>query len=341
MAQSVSTTPPADAAADDAPATVTTVPDAPPQPATSDSQGDAVESESTGPAEEEAAVASEEGGVTLSYVPVDRLQPNPHQPRQHFDEASLRRLAESIRSDGLMQPIVIRPVSPGQPRGGDATYEIVAGERRWRAARLAELAQVPAIVRELDDRALAEWALIENLQREDLNPIERAEAFSGLAERFGLSHDEIARRVGLERATISNLLRLLKLSEEVKRHVRDGLLSMGQARAIAAVPEGARQLQLAERAVKQGLSVRQVEQLARQGTDGGGAAGQAGSAQEPSKRQVRSAYLADLEQQLAEQLQTRVKVRPGRKKGSGTLTIEFYSLDQFDALMEKLGVSAE
>lgn len=288
------------------------------------------------PAEPDAAV-----GPALSYLAVEQLQPNPHQPRQHFDEASLARLAASIRSDGMMQPIVVRPADAATPQGSRPVYEIVAGERRWRAAQLAELAHVPAIVRELDDQALAEWALIENLQREDLNPIERAEAFKGLAERFGLGHDEIARRVGLERSTISNLLRLLNLSDDVRRYVRDGMLSMGQARAIAAVSEAVQQLQLAERAVKQGLSVRQVEQLAREVTGGGKKGDEQSSSTDPSRRQVRSAYLADLEQQLAEQLQTRVKVRPGRKKGSGTLTIEFYSLDQFDTLLEKLGVQAE
>ncbi len=141
-------------------------------------------------------------------------------------------------------------------------------------------------------------------------------------------------------SSISNLLRLLRLSEDVQQYVRDGLLSMGQARAIAGLPEAARQQSLAERAVRQGLSVRQVEELARQaGQDKNNPDSQ--TASEPSRRHVRSAYLADLEQQLAEQLQTKVKVRPGRKKGSGTLTIEFYSLDQFDTLMDKLGVSAE
>ena len=285
---------------------------------------------------------SEAGDATalLQYIAIDQLRPNPHQPRQTFDQTGLQRLADSIRSDGLMQPIVVRPAEHAGARSDGPTYEIVAGERRWRAAELAELAQVPAIVRDLDDRALAEWALIENLQREDLNPIERAEAFQGLADRFGLGHDEIAQRIRLERSSISNLLRLLNLSDNVKRHVRDGTLSMGQARAIAGLPDADAQQRLADRAIKQGLSVRQVEQLARQ-TGNGKAGGGGEGASEPSRGQVRSAYLADLEQQIAEQLQTKVHIRPGRKKGSGKLTIEFYSLDQFDALLEKLGVKTE
>lgn len=289
--------------------------------------------------------AEAEAGDGLRYIPVDSLRANPHQPRQHFDESALRRLADSVQADGLMQPIVVRPARRSEAdaaeAGDGAVFEIVAGERRWRAATLAGLERVPAIVRELDEQALAEWALIENLQREDLNPIERAEAFQGLAQRFGLGHDEIAQRVGLERSTISNLLRLLQLSDFVKDCVREGALSMGQARAIAGVADAEAQRRLAERAMRQGLSVRQVEQLARQGGGNGSSGSSANSdAAEPTRTQVRSAYLADLEQQLAEQLQTRVKVRPGRKKGSGTLTIEFYTLDQFDALMAKLGVSA-
>ncbi|MFP4144828.1 MAG: ParB/RepB/Spo0J family partition protein [Phycisphaeraceae bacterium] len=276
----------------------------------------------------EASVERQGGEAGLRYLPVEALSPNPHQPRQEFDEAALERLAGSIASDGLMQPIVVRPAAGKKER-----YELVAGERRWRAARQAGLDRVPALVRDLDDRQLAEWALIENLQREDLNPLDRAQAFQGLIEQFELGHDEIAQRVGLERSTISNLLRLLNLDEGVQQMLRRGQLSMGQARALASVEDPNQQLALAERIVREGLSVRQVEQLVRKL-----ASGDAGQA-EPSRTRVRSAYLADLEQTLGQQLSTKVAIRPGRKKGSGKMTIEFYSLEHFDQLLEQFGLN--
>jgi len=357
MAQSVPATPPDESPAEPA-APETSVDDAATHPAapetalpsqqnTTPPGHDRVDrpDEAEAPADEDAETV-EGAGTTLHYIPLEQLHPNPHQPRKAFDESALKRLAESIKSDGLMQPIVVRPAGAddGQKQGNQPAYEIVAGERRWRAARLANLTHVPAILRELDDRALAEWALIENLQREDLNPIERGEAFQRLAERFGLGHEEIAGRVGLDRSTITNLLRLLGLSDNVKEHVRHNRLSMGQARAIAGVGDPAQQQRIADRAVKQGLSVRQVEQLARDAAvdpNAGSNDVHTPSTDEPSSKQIRSAYLADLERTISEQLQTKVKVQRGRKKGTGSLTIEFYSLDQFDALLQKLGVKAE
>lgn len=269
----------------------------------------------------------------LRHIPVHLIEPNPRQPRQQFDQPALERLADSIKTQGLMQPIIVRPRQGGDP---EQPYELVAGERRWRAAQLAGLEAVPAIVRELDDQQLAEWALIENLQREDLNPMERAQAFQRLIDAFGLSHEDIAARVGLERSTISNSLRLLTLSYVVQRYVRDGRLSMGHARALAGLTDHARQQAIAEQTLRQGLSVRQVEQLVRRA-----ASADAAATSDPSPGRVRSTYLADLEQQIAHQLATKVKIRAGRKKGSGTLAIEFYSLDQFDTLLSKLGVQAE
>jgi ParB family chromosome partitioning protein len=199
------------------------------------------------------------------------------------------------------------------------------------------LATIPAIVRELDDQQMAEWALIENLQREDLNPIERAEAFQRLTEDFGLSHERVAARVGLERSTISNLLRLLSLCDHAKQLVRDGLLSMGQARAIAGLSDSAQQKHVAELAVRRGLSVREVEKAVRGLAQGHDAALTTRS----SASGGRSAYLADLEKQIGEQLGTRVAIRAGRKKGSGKLTIEFFSLDQFDHLLSRMGVQTD
>lgn len=266
----------------------------------------------------------------ISYLPVASLRANRHQPRQQFDEPALKRLADSIKSEGIMQPIVARPDGPDTGR-----YEVVAGERRWRAAKLAGLSTVPVIIRDLNDRQLAEWALIENLQREDLNPIERAEAFSRLIDQFGLSHEETGARIGMDRSSITNHLRLLGLCGPVKELIREGLLSMGQARALVTLSDEAQQQMLAERAVRQGMSVREVEAAVRKLSESSSASSK------PAGAAARAPYLADLEKQIAEQLGTKVALKPGRKKGTGTLSIEFYSLDQFDALVNQLGVKTD
>jgi len=277
-----------------------------------------------------------ESSEAILFLAIEAIQPNRHQPRQHFSEASLRQLATSIRSEGVIQPIIVRPTGHSSAHGAIA-YELVAGERRWRAAQLAGLAALPAIVRELDDRQVAEWALIENLQREDLNPMERAEAFHRLTEQFNLSHDQIATRVGVDRSTVSNLLRLLNLDKDVRQMVRDGLLSMGQARALASLTDGKLQRALASQAIRQEWSVRKLEQAVRQA----GSATSIDAAPAPAAAGKKAGHLRDLEQQLEEQLGTKVHIRPGRKKGSGTLAIDFYSLDQFDQILSRLGVEAE
>lgn len=264
----------------------------------------------------------------LRMLPVGSVVPNPNQPRQRFEESALKELAGSIKAEGMIQPIVVRP-------SGEGRYELVAGERRWRAAQLAGLEEIPSLVRELDDAKSAEWALIENLQREDLNPIERAEAFQKLGQSFGLSHEQVAERVGLERSTVTNLLRLLRLTPAVREMVSRGTLSMGQSRALAGLEDGAQQQVLAERAVQEGWSVRQVEAAVRQ------AQSAVAAPAEPPKKVVRAAYLDDLEKQIGEQLSTKVKIKTARKKGAGTLSIEFYNIDQFDELLGKLGVSTQ
>ena len=251
-----------------------------------------------------------------------------------------------------MHPIIVRPTpsaakeqatgrGDGSGPGGNG-YELVAGERRWRAARIAGLKQLPAIVRELDDQQIAEWSLIENLQREDLNPIERAEAFNHLSDRFQLSHEQIAARIGLDRSTVSNLLRLLDLSEKVKRLVRDNLLSMGQARAVAGLSDADQQGWLSERAIREGLSVRDVEAAARRLMQGAPASAPSSKHRSPeSSGAGRPRHLKDIEQQIGQQLGTKVTIRPGRKKGAGRLTIHFYSLNQFDDLLSRLGVETD
>jgi len=274
------------------------------------------------------------GAEGLIWVKVDALRPNRFQPRRSFDEDALTQLAESIRREGVMQPVVVR--ANDRP---DGEHELVAGERRWRAAQQAGLTHIPAVVRTLNEQQLAEWAVIENLQREDLNPIERAQAFRQLIDQFNLSQDDLAERVGIDRSTAANTLRLLSLSDEPRELVRLGKLSAGHGRALLGIGDAESQAALARRAVAGGWSVRMIEaavkraQTAATGNDeqAGGAGG---------KPRV-SAHLADLEQQIAQHLQTKVRLKPGRRKGSGTLAIEFFDLDQFDALMERLGVKAE
>lgn len=267
----------------------------------------------------------------LTSIPVTQVRPNPNQPRQHFDPAALQRLADSIKADGLMQPIIVRPASPG----GSARFEIVAGERRWRSAQLAGLTHVPAIVRQLDDRQIAEWALIENLQREDLNALERAEAFQRLVDQFRLGHEQIAQRLGIDRSSVSNSLRLLNLDDYVKQLVRTGKLSGGQARALVALTDPAQQRLFAKKAADHDWSVRQVEQAVRHAT---GATAQAAQGPALPASNPRSAHFTDLQEQIGRQLQTKVHIKAGRRKGSGALTIEFHSVDQFEALMTRLGV---
>jgi ParB family transcriptional regulator, chromosome partitioning protein len=277
--------------------------------------------------------ATPAGADLILHIPIDAIRPNPHQPRQHFDQASLQQLAESIRVAGVMQPILVRGLADSR-RGQTPTYELVAGERRWRAAKLAGLSTVPAIARSADDSHLAEWALIENRQREDLNPIERAHAFQQLADRFSLSHEQVAQRVGLDRSSVTNSLRLLSLSTAVQQLVIDGLVSAGHARAIAAIQDHEVQANVARQAVRRQWSVRQVEAEIRRITDGAGTPHH-GTATKPR------AHLSDLEAQMAQQLGSRVRIRPGRKKGTGTLMIDFQSLDEFDAILARLKVKAE
>ena len=229
-----------------------------------------------------------------------------------------------------MQPVVVR-------LAGEGAYHLVAGERRWRAAKIAGLGKIPAIVREIDEQESAEWALIENLQREDLNPIERAEAFQKLVNRYEMAHETVAERVGLERSTVTNLIRLLKLEPGVRQLVADGLITMGHARALLGVAEPGRQRQIAEQVVREGWSVRQTEAAVRQGDQTTDTPVAAGKTATP----IKSAWIKDLERQVQDQLGMRVAIKTGRKKGSGAVTISYTNLDEFDGLMERMGVKTE
>jgi ParB family transcriptional regulator, chromosome partitioning protein len=258
---------------------------------------------------------------SLQSLPVDRVGPGKYQPRTRMDEASLAELAESIKTQGVMQPILVRPVDGGR-------YEIIAGERRWRAAQRAGLKQVPALVRSVPDQAALALALIENIQREDLNPLEEAQGIGRLIEEFGLTHEAAATAVGRSRSAVSNLLRLTQLSKPVQELLHDRKLDMGHARALLTLPL-AQQLSAAGRIVAQSLSVRDTERLVQ-------------SLLSPPARRARRAArkrpdgdLARLETEIADALGASVRIEPSRK-GAGRVVIAYSSLEQLDGILAKL-----
>jgi ParB family transcriptional regulator, chromosome partitioning protein len=262
-------------------------------------------------------------GPVVIELPVDGIRPNPHQPRRQFNDASIAELAASLKSTGLVQPIIVR-------RADDGGYELIAGERRLRAARHAKLETLPALVKEVDGFSQAQMALVENIQREDLNAIDRANAYHILMTQLGLTVSELAGRLGEERSSISNYLRLLDLSEPVRDLVRSGELSMGHGKLLAGLPDPQEQLKKAQTVINQGLSVRNLERMI--------SAGPAATAPEKGGKGKPSAHLVDLEKSLSHQLGTRVQVKASSQKGKGKLVLHYTSLDQFDSLMGRLGV---
>ena len=264
-------------------------------------------------------------GEVLRHLPVGQLQPGKYQPRQEMDEAKLAELSESIKAQGVIQPIVVRELTPG-------LFEIVAGERRWRASQLAGLGEVPVVVRELDDRTVIAMALIENIQREDLNPLEEAQALQRLIDEFSLTHAEAAEAVGRSRASVSNLLRLLELPVAIRVLLESRRLEMGHARALLTLaPELASRL--AQEAADQGWSVREVEHRAQQFAAGKvpGALRKAGA----PARVPQQADIASLETELSESLGTRVAIAHGRG-GKGKLVIHYTDLDTLDGVLDRL-----
>lgn len=260
-------------------------------------------------------------------IGVDEIRPNPHQPRRTFTESSLRELADSIKSNGVIQPVVVRRVSEGG-------YELIAGERRLRASKLAGLSTVPCVVKEVDGLTQAQMALVENIQREDLPALERAAAYKVLLTQLGLTQSELAVRLGEDRSTVANYVRLLELAEPVRRWIKDGLLSLGHAKLLAGVLDVLEQERLGKLVVAQGLSVRNLEKMILAGplpVEKG----------VEDKNAGRDAHFAELEKSIARQLGMRVQLRAGRSKGKGKMTISYGSLEQFDQLMEKLGVAME
>ncbi|MGC8862315.1 MAG: ParB/RepB/Spo0J family partition protein [Armatimonadota bacterium] len=262
-------------------------------------------------------------GVELE---VDRIGFNPYQPRESIDEEKLQELVNSIRVHGVLQPIVVRP-----GRGGD--YELVAGERRLRAAIAAGLKTIPAVVRELTDEQSLEVALIENLQREDINPIDAALAYKRLTEEFGLSQEELAFGLGKSRSAIANTLRLLNLPEEIQEHVKAGRLTEGHARAILAAEDKALQLEMSKRVLETGLSVREAEKLAKRWSGAGGVVRPQGVSRETSERHD-DPDIAEIESQLRELYRT--KVRIVINKDRGRIEIEFYSAEDLQRILNML-----
>lgn len=262
--------------------------------------------------------------TTLSHISVTAIEPNAHQPRHVIDDAALEPLVSSIATAGVMQPVIVRPRGNG--------YELVAGERRWRAAIKAGLDTVPAIVREVDDRTAAEWAIIENVQREDLDPIDKAHAYKRLQDDFGMTHAEIAEQVGLTRAGVTNQVRLCDLDDGVRTLIRHGALSGGHGRCLLGIVSVDDRLELAKQAVHDEWSVRELERRIRQIT-----AGPAKRSTGTVDRDASRAHLDDLEKQLGSHLGTRVQIRTSRTKGHGRVVIEFYDHDQFDGLLKHMG----
>jgi len=262
----------------------------------------------------------------LVEIAPDDIRPSPFQPRRSFDDGDLGQLADSIRRAGLMQPVVVRP-------GSDGTYELVAGERRWRAARKLNLPAIPAIVRDLGDEDAAELAIIENVQRKDLSAMERAWGFRTLAEKFGLSHAQVAERVGLERSSITNLVRLTELEQSIQDLLDSGALGSGHGKALLAFEAGSERERLAKQAADEGWSVRRLEQHAQSPRPV-----ESGQSSKPDSGEEKpDPGRADLEKQLAEHLGTKVAVKTNGSGTKGKLVIEFYSLDHFDGLMSRLG----
>jgi len=254
----------------------------------------------------------------LTSLPVAAIEPHPEQPRRHFDEEALAELAASIAARGVIQPIIVRPL-------GGERYQLVAGERRWRAAQRAQLHHIPALVRELDDREVTALALIENLQREDLNPVEEARAYQRLAEQEGMTQAEIARLVDKSRSHVANLQRLLSLPAAVLDHVEAGRLDMGHARALVGRADAEA---LAEKAVARRLSVREVERLARKG------AAAPRAAAEP--RDPHNADIAAVQAHLEDLLGLSVKIAADADPRSGAVTIRYRTLDQLDLICQRL-----
>ena len=260
---------------------------------------------------------------------VEQLRPNPMQPRREFQPAQLQALADSIRANGLLQPVVVR-------QAGTGVFEIIAGERRWRAAQMAGLSEIPIAVRQASDEEMLELALIENIHREDLSPIERAGAYRRYCDQFNLTADEVAQRLGEDRSTVANYLRLLGLPSELQALVAAGTLSMGHARCLLGLRTASQMTSVARDVIDKGLSVRATEALVRQLL-----ASRSAASRDPAGDSAKRPQIRNLEQAFVEALGTKVEIAESRRRGSGRITIHYYSLDDFDRISARLGIRAD
>jgi len=259
---------------------------------------------------------------SLKEISIDSISPNPYQARTVWDQQELEDLAESIKANGVIQPIIVRPATVG--------YELIAGERRFRASKLASIKTIPALVRQATDQQLLELALIENIHRTDLNPIERAKCYQSYLTTFSLTQTEAAQRLGEDRSVIANYLRLLDLPGEIKQMLAKRQLTMGHARAIIALPTDEIRRKLANRAMAGRLSVREVERLVRKYLTG---------TKVPKKTEIpKPPHITDLESKLCTQLGTKVTIETRKNGNRGKIIIEFHSLDEFDRITEKIGL---
>lgn len=256
---------------------------------------------------------------------ISLIEPNPFQPRSAWNQEELNSLAESIRQNGILQPVIVRPT-------GDHKYEIIAGERRFRAAQLAGLSTVPVMIRQATDQQMLELALVENIHRSDLNPIERAKAYQNYMTTFNLNQTEAAERLGEDRSVVANHLRLLDLPQDIKDMLMEGKLSMGHARAILALPTEQLRRSLANKALAGRLSVREVERVVQNYLND--------NKKTPPQKKEKAAHIVDLEEQLQRILGTKVRIESGRRAHKGRIVIEYYSLDDFERLTERMGLKS-
>ncbi|MBI3270956.1 MAG: ParB/RepB/Spo0J family partition protein [Planctomycetes bacterium] len=266
---------------------------------------------------ESPAPAAQGAEGELLHIHPDDLRPNRFQPRTNMDPASIDALAASIKERGVLQPIVVRKTDSG--------FELVAGERRWRACKSLGMTAIPALVREFTDKEALGVALVENVQREDLSPIEKGKAYLQLIKLFNLTQEEVAQRMGLDRSTVANFVRLLELPPEIQEHVSRGTLSMGHARALLGMAEASQMVALSRRVLLEGMTVRRLEAAVRSASKGGA---------KPAKEKPQDANLADLEDRLRRRLGTKVRLRHGRRKGK--IEIEYYSTQDLNRIVELL-----
>ena len=280
-----------------------------------------------------ASTTSQQVAKQPDEISIDLIDDNPFQPRKEIDEEKLRELSQSIQTDGILQPLIVTKSSSDQDR-----YVLIAGQRRLKAARLAGKTSVPCVIRQATDQQILEWAMIENIQRSDLNPVEKAEGYQDYMRRFGLTQDQVAERMGQARSTVANYVRLLDLADETRQMIISGQLSFGHARVLASLTEPDKihqQVSLAQRSVRDGISVRRLEQIVS-----GMSQGQKKSSSKSTGKK-KLPYIADMERQLTEAVGLRVTIQAGRKENSGRVTIDYSNLEQFDHISGLLGLKLE